>query len=451
MRPAFTLPALGAGLLIGCSNGPQTGTFPTTDCNKLQAGTCIEIAGGDIAALQLAVNSIDPDTTIVLGSGRFMMKQQLTIRTAGVKLIGQGIDVTTLDFKSTTTQGNGVDVVGDGFLIQDLTVSDTSKDGIRVEDTNGVTFRRIRAVWSTPSQATNGGYGIYPVRSQNVLVEDSRGENASDAGLYVGQCQHVIVRNNTAQGNIAGIEIESTEYADIYGNTAENNVTGLLVFDFPGNPIIGRDIRVHDNMVRNNNLANFAPGGVSSTIPSGTGTFVMAARRVEVTNNMFQHNDTSDIGLISGLSFTDVTMWTLNTANLIGAWQDLGLPSPGPGMIANYRTENIVIAGNSHSGSGTMPSQQFELGMLLSAHYQGAAVDSVLYDTVGETSFSSTDPAGNTNVNHMCLGGNTGGSFASMALDQQTTPTPFYRPAAPFAPFDCTTLAGGPISPVVLP
>jgi len=161
--------------------------------------------------------------------------------------------------------------------------------------------------------------------------------------------------------------------------------------------------------------------------------------------------NTSDIGLISGLSFTDVTMWTLHTADLIGTWQDLGLPSPGPGTIANYRTENIVIAGNSHAGSGTMPNQQFAFGMLLSAHYQGAAVDSVLYDTVGETSFSSTDPAGNTNVNHMCAGGNTGGSFASMALDRQTTPTPFYRPAAPFAPFDCTTLTGGPIGPVVLP
>src|SRR5882672_9084733 len=136
MRPAFALCALGARLVIGCGSDPQPTTFPTTDCNKLPAGACIEIAGGDIAALQLAVNTIDPNTTIVLGSGRFLMKQQLTIRTPGVKLVGQGIDVTTLDFKSTTTQGNGVDVVGDGFVIQDLTVIDTSKDGVRVEDTN---------------------------------------------------------------------------------------------------------------------------------------------------------------------------------------------------------------------------------------------------------------------------------------------------------------------------
>jgi parallel beta-helix repeat protein len=441
-------------LVVGCGGDANTASqpFPTTDCSKVTAGTCIEIKGGDVGALQLAANSIDADTTIVLSRGHFAMTDQLTIRTAGASIIGQGVDVTTLDFASATTQGNGVDVVGDRFLLQDLTVIDTPKDSIRIEDSNGVTLRRVRAAWSNPSQPTNGGYGIYPVRSQNVLVEECVGENASDAGIYVGQNQHVIVRNSTAHGNISGIEIESTEYADVHGNTAEDNVTGILVFDFPGNPIIGRDIRIYDNVIRNNNLANFAPGGVSSTIPSGTGTFVMAVRRVEVTNNTYENNHTSDIGVISGLSFTsDVPTWTLNTADLIGKWDDLGLPSPSPGTIANYRTENIVIAGNSHTGSGTMPDPLFDLGVLLGAHYQGQPVDSVLYDTLGETSFSSTDPSMNTNVNHLCVGANIGGTFASMALDQQDTPIPFYRPAAPFAPFDCIALNGGPIAPVVLP
>ena len=47
----------------------------------------------------------------------------------------------------------------------------------------------------------------------------------------------------------------------------------------------------------------------------------------------------------------------------------------------------------------------------------------------------------------------TGGTFASLALDKQMPPTlvPFYRPAKPFAPFDCTTLNGGPVAAVVLP
>jgi len=442
--------ALAAGLGVGCSDDPPARSFPTIDCSVVEATTCLEIAGGDVDGLQLAANSIDNDTAIVLGAGTFRMNESLTFRTAGVSLIGQGIDVTTLDWAGSTAQGNGVDVVGDRFLIQDLTVIDTTKDGIRVEVSNGVTFRRIRAAWSHPALATNGGYGIYPVRSQNVLVEDSRGENASDAGLYVGQCQHVIVRNNTATGNIAGIEIESTQYADVYGNTAEDNVTGLLVFDFPGNPVFGRDIRIHENVVRNNNLANFAPGGVSSTIPSGTGTFIMAVRRVEVMNNTYENNNTSDIGVIGGLNFQpDIADWTQNTADVIGDFADLDLPSPSAGTVADYVTENIVISGNTHSGSGTMPDPDHELGPLLSAQYAGTPVDSILYDTLGETAFDPTNATGNSNDNHICVGGNVNGTFASIALDKQ--PSPFFRPAAPFAPFDCSQLDGGPIAPVTLP
>mgnify|MGYP001459187303 CR=1 FL=1 len=132
-------------------------------------------------------------------------------------------------------------------------------------------------------------------------VRISRAEGASDAGLYVGQCINAIVRNNVCTGNVAGLEIENTQYADVYNNTVEDNAAGLLIFDLPGNPVIGRDVRVHDNVVRNNNLQNFAPGGTVAEIPAGIGTFAMASRRVEIVNNTYENNNTTDIALISGL------------------------------------------------------------------------------------------------------------------------------------------------------
>jgi parallel beta-helix repeat protein len=447
---------LGAGL-AGCGDNAGTSSFPTTDCTKVTATHCVEVSGGDVQTLQTTANSIDASTTIVLGKGTFKMTNQLTIRTAGAHLIGQGIDLTTLDFGSTTTQGNGVDVMGNDFLIQDLTVLDAPKDGIRVEASTGVVYRRIRATWSHPSLSTNGAYGIYPVKSQNVLVEDSRAENASDAGLYVGQCQHVIVRNNTVTGNVAGLEIENTQYADVYGNTAEDNTGGIVVFDLPGNPIVGRDVRLRDNTIRNNNHMNFASGGTVASIPVGTGTFAMASRRVEITGNTYQNNNTGDIALISGLAIEqDVTMWTLPTSQLSGKYDDLGLlPGATAGTIMNFRGENIVVANNKHSGSGTSPDPRdpLRIGILLGLTYGAHPIDSVLYDSIGESGFDSTDAAMNSNDNHMCAGGNTGGTFASMSLATQSPAslTPFFRPAAPFKPFDCTTLNGGAIAPVVLP
>jgi parallel beta-helix repeat protein len=445
----------GVGLAAGCGDNAER-SFPTTDCADVMTAHCMEIRGGDVAGLQTAANSIDANTTIVLGAGTFKMTNQLTIRTKGAHVIGQGIDMTTLDFGATTTQANGVDVMGDDFLIQDLTVLDAKKDGIRVEASNGVVYRRIRATWTTPSSPTNGAYGIYPVKSQNVLVENSRAEHASDAGLYVGQCQHVIVRNNVVTGNVAGLEIENTQYADVYGNTAEDNTGGIVVFDLPGNPIVGRDVRLRDNIIRNNNHVNFAAGGTVANIPVGTGTFAMASRRVEITGNTYEKNDSSDISVISGLAIEkDAAKWTLPTATLTGKFDDLDLMSLATGTVMNFRGENIVIASNKHSGSGTNPDARdpLMLGLLLAVAYNGSPVDSVLYDAIQERTFDSTDATKNTNDNHLCVGGNTNGTFASMNLEHQNPPPviPFFRPAKPFAPFQCVELNGGPVAAVVLP
>ena len=455
---------LGAGLIVGsggssagCGDNLDAPEFPVVDCTSVTTAHCVEVVGGDSAGLLATANSIDADTTIVLGAGTYKMTNQLTLRSKGAHLIGQSIEKTILDFGGATTQGNGVDAIGDDFLIQDLTVLDVAKDGIRVEASKGVVFRRIRATWTTPGSSSNGAYGIYPVKSQNVLVEYSRAENASDAGLYVGQCQHVIVRNNTVTGNVAGLEIENTEYADVHDNIADDNTGGIVVFDLPGNPIVGRDVRLHDNIIRNNNHVNFASGGTVASIPVGTGTFAMASRRVEITDNTYLNNHTSDISLISGLSLEpDATKWTLDTSTIVGSYADLGLlPGAQPNTIMNFRAENIVVARNKHSGSGTKPDtgDPLMLGLLLLAAYNGQPVDSVLYDAIGEPMFHSTDALLNSNVNHMCIGDNTGGTFASLSLDHQsaTAMVPFFRPAKPFKPFDCTALAGAPIAEVVLP
>jgi parallel beta-helix repeat protein len=458
----LTMIVLGAGLAVACgdnSGGTNVDaapiTFPTNKCSMVTTGTCMEVASGDSGALQTAANSVGANTTIVLDTGTYKMTNQLTLRTKGLHLIGQGIDMTTLDFGDSIAQGNGIDVIGDDFLVQDLTVLDAKKDGIRVELSDGVVFRRIRATWTTESSSTNGAYGIYPVKSKNVLVENSRAENASDAGLYVGQCQNVIVRNNVVTGNVAGLEIENTQYADVYGNTAEDNTAGIVVFDLPGNPIVGRDVRVRDNTIKNNNHENFAAGGTVAAIPVGTGTFAMASRRVEITGNTYANNDTVDIAVISGLAIEkDPTKWILDTATLQGMYQDLSLEPAGENKVMNFRSENIVIANNKHSGSGTKPDREdpLSLGLLLLVGYAADPVDNVVYDAIEEV-VSSTVPGANTNKHHICVGGNTGGTFGTLALDKQspTVQVPFYRPASPFVPFDCTTLNGGAVAPVVLP
>jgi nitrous oxidase accessory protein NosD len=70
-----------------------------------------------------------------------------------------------------------------------------------------VTFRDIKVSWDAGSATENGAYAVYPVNSSRVIVEDSEVVGAADAGIYVGQCNQAIVRNNVVYGNVAGIEI----------------------------------------------------------------------------------------------------------------------------------------------------------------------------------------------------------------------------------------------------
>lgn len=449
MRNALVALAPLAALAAGCGGGA---TFETNNCSDFDTANCVEIEGGDAAALQTAVNSLDPDTTIILGPGTFVFDNQVTIRAAGINLVGQGIEETTLSFTDAAAQSNGVDVVGDDFLIQDLTVLDAKKDGIRVENSAGVTFRRIRATWTNEGLSTNGAYGIYPVHSSEVLVEDSFAYNASDAGLYVGQCRNVVVRRNEVRGNVAGLEIENTQHADVYENHAEDNTGGIVVFDLPGNPIVGRDVRLRDNTIVSNNRRNFAPGGTVAEIPAGTGTFVMASRRVEVVNNTYTDNKAFDIAVVSGLIIaSDQAGWELAESELEeGTWEDLGLlPGATADTITNFRSENIVISGNMHSQSsattnyGLMP----QFAALFTLLYGTEHSDNIIYDGIGESMFDAAVAANNSNDNHICAGGNTDGTFANInALTQLAAPptAPILQiEAAPFAPYDCTALEGG--------
>ncbi|CAN0580935.1 unnamed protein product, partial [Laminaria digitata] len=225
---------------------------------------------------------------------------------------------------------------------EDLTIIDAKKDALRIEDSDGVVIRRVKTTWSAGPATSNGSYGIYPVRSRNVLVEDCQAFNAADAGLYVGQVENTIVRRNVAFGNVAGIEIENTQFADVYMNHAEDNTTGLAIFDLPGNPIVGRDIIVRNNAVMRNNRDNFAVAGTTvSQVPVGTGTFAMASRRLDIRDNVYLSNDTTAVALVSGLVVEGSTSaWQLDRSSLVGSIDGLALPGDAT-TVANFVSNEI--------------------------------------------------------------------------------------------------------------
>ena len=161
----------------------------------------------------------------------------------------------------------------------------------------------MRARWIGGPSGHNGPYGLYPVQTVNLLVEDSEAIGASDAGIYVGQSRNIVVRRNIARQNVAGIEIENSTDADVYDNDATENSGGILVFNMPNLPVPGRATRVFNNHVYTNNTANFGARGTPvASVPAGTGIIVNSNPLVEIFDNDIADNNTANIVISSYFS-----------------------------------------------------------------------------------------------------------------------------------------------------
>src|SRR5262249_47331620 len=146
--------------------------------------------------------------------------------------------------------------------IRDLAVEDARGDAIKAQGTKRMIFHNVRAEWTGGPKESNGSYGLYPVLCTDVVIEGCTAIGASDAGIYVGQSENIVVRRNVARQNVAGIEIENSIRADVSENQASDNAGGILVFTLPDLPKKdGRICRVFRNRVVANNHENFAPKG----------------------------------------------------------------------------------------------------------------------------------------------------------------------------------------------
>lgn len=140
---------------------------------------------------------------------------------------------------------------------------------------------------------SNGAYALYPVKSNNILMQNVIAIGASDAGIYVGQSNDIIIKDSEALFNVAGYEIENSDRADMFDNVAHCNTAGFLVFDLPNLNQYGEQTRIFRNYSGYNNQDNFkGGGGIVSIVPKGIGLLQLGYDRVEFFNNVVEWNRT---------------------------------------------------------------------------------------------------------------------------------------------------------------
>lgn len=309
-------------------------TLCLSACTPSEAPVETDVAYQD--TLQLTLLDAQAGDVITIPAGTHQLDRGLSLTVDDVTIRGEGMDASILSFRNQIAGAEGLLITGDNVVLENFAVEDSQGDAIKISDTDGVTIRGVRVEWTGEPKTENGAYGLYPVQTTNVLIEDVVAIGASDAGIYVGQSRGVIVRNSRAERNVAGIEIENTQDADVYGNVATDNTGGILVFNMPGLTQPGARVRVFDNDVYANDRGNFGhPGTPVASIPAGSGVVVNSHDDIEIFENRIRDNRTANIIIASVYSsnFSD------------SSWSDTFDPYP----------DRIHVHSNSLSGGGDKP------------------------------------------------------------------------------------------------
>ena len=383
------LGALGtAALLLGCG---QEAAEPAVEPEDFAA------------TLRLQLETAVSGAVIEVPEGVFHFQRGLSLKTDGVTIRGAGADRSVLSFKEQIAGAEGLLVTASDFTIEDLAIEDTAGDALKINGGRNIRVRGLRTAWSGGPNPDNGAYGIYPVQTENTLIENSVAIGASDAGIYVGQSRNVVVRNNRAEFNVAGIEIENTVHADVHGNVAINNTGGILVFNMPDLPQRGHSTRIFDNRVVNNNTPNFgAPGSAVADVPAGSGILVNANDLIEVFGNEVGDNQTANVLISSYFS-----------ANYSADREMMENFDPYP--------ETIFVHDNAFSGGGDKPDHEGLEAVRLALYGTEGRLPDIVWDGVSHPERTGAEHAicvNNPPAQLLNIDGGNG--YANPAVDAET-------------------------------
>ncbi len=221
-----------------------------------------------------------------------------------------------------------------GFSLSGFTVRGFAKHGVHLACVDGFT------ITGNVSDG-NGVYGLFPVVSrEGVMSRNEVMKTGSDAGIYVGQSDDVLISGNRAHDNLLGIEVENSRRCAVVANEATGNTFGIFVDILP---FLERKTQetalVAENRVFDNNRPNTAePGDLLSFLPPGIGILLAGADTTRVSGNTVEGNGFVGIGVVS----------------LCTGFALAGIPCSG--LDIDPSPDGNRIVGNSATGNGTAPT-----------------------------------------------------------------------------------------------
>jgi parallel beta-helix repeat protein len=283
----------------GESIGAAIGKAHPGDRVEVLPGVYHEGRPGDLNAVTITTNGIE-----LVGLSR--ADRPVVLENAG----GQSYGIWVSPVNSTGTIAERDDekppCASDGATVQGFAVIGFTLRGF---EEHGLHLACVDGFLIDANLAENNSvYGIFPVVSRHgVITNNTVTGTVRDAGLYVGQSDHVLIAENASVNNLIGIEVENSRHVTAIDNQSRKNTIGILVdVLFGGVKLTQQTTLVGDNDVRDNNRPNTAdPDDITALFPPGLGILLIGADTTTVIGNAVAGNGFAGIAVASlCLAFT---------------------------------------------------------------------------------------------------------------------------------------------------
>lgn len=114
----------------------------------------VAVSGEDRLMEQLI--DAKPGDVIEIPEGTLNFSRGLSLTVDGVTIRGQGMDKTVLNFADQIAGAEGLLVTASDFTIEDLAIVDAKGDGLKINEGENITIRRVRAEWTGGPKTENG-------------------------------------------------------------------------------------------------------------------------------------------------------------------------------------------------------------------------------------------------------------------------------------------------------
>ena len=268
-------------------------------------------------SIQAAVDASNPGDTVRVPPGVYhenvlVTKDNITIEgSAGAILDGTGLTGSGITVRSSLPSA-----IINGFRLSGLRIQNYIRNGVILNRVNNYQVDHGEYI-------DNQAYGIFPIRSTHGVIEFNRVSGSDDTGIYIGQSNDAVIRNNHVTDCTVAISAEVSTHIIVQDNKVVDNSVGMLAAVLPGLSVTEtRNIQITRNLFIRNNRPNPVsdPGDILSQLPTGVGILIFGADQVTVTENKVLENNSAGITVVQvppALAALDPRIEPLPNQNMI--------------------------------------------------------------------------------------------------------------------------------------